>query len=111
MNSIHQGRVASLQKYGCFVEIDGFSRNGLVHISRLSSRRVESAEEVVDAGDRVFVKVVELKEQPGRSTQISLSMKDVSQGTSTAGGGEGEARSIIAFMCLLVSIQCVYTNK
>ena len=109
LNSIHQGRVASLQKYGCFVEIDGFPRHGLVHISRLASRRVESPDEVVSAGERVYVKVVELKEQPGRPTQISLSMKEVSQeegedldpdhsgggrgGEGGSGGGGGGGRS------------------
>ena len=83
LDSIHKGRVASLQNYGCFVEIDGFSGNGLVHISCLASRRVENAADVVSAGDRVWVKVMELKEQPGRPTQISLSMKDVSQEDGT----------------------------
>jgi hypothetical protein len=62
--------------------------------------------QVVDAGDRVFVKVVELKEQPGRSTQISLSMKAVPPGTSTAGGGEGEAKALCV-LCQFVKIQCV----
>ena len=45
----------------------------MIHISRLSDRRVEKVEDVVNVGDEVTVKVLEI-DKMGR---INLSMKDV----------------------------------
>lgn len=72
--SIHQGTVKTIAVYGCFVEIDGYTRHGLVHISQLAGRRVDRVEDVVSSGDRVWVKVVNIVED-----KISLSLRDVEQ--------------------------------
>ncbi|GAB5359463.1 hypothetical protein AAMO2058_000546300 [Amorphochlora amoebiformis] len=58
--------------------MEGYRSNGLIHISQLSNRRVEEAEEVVQVGEEVFVKVVKVQEEGGR-VKIGLSLKDVSQ--------------------------------
>jgi predicted RNA-binding protein with RPS1 domain len=78
--SIHMGTVQSNQTFGSFIEMDGFRSNGLVHMSQLAGFRVESAEDVVSTGDRVWVKVIAIKDddEKGRR-QISLSMKYVDQ--------------------------------
>jgi polyribonucleotide nucleotidyltransferase len=53
------------------VEI-GHGKEGLVHISKLASSRVNKVEDVVHVGDKVTVKVIEIDRQ-GR---INLSIKD-----------------------------------
>lgn len=66
---ILEGTVETLQPYGAFINLgDGIS--GLVHISQLANKRVQSPGEVVKVGQSVKVKV--LKVADGK---ISLSMK------------------------------------
>jgi len=57
--------------FGAFVEfLPG--KEGLVHISKLDKKRVEKVEDVVNVGDQILVKVIEIDKQ-GR---INLSRKD-----------------------------------
>lgn len=58
--------------FGAFVDIGG-GKEGLLHISKISSKRVEKVEDVLNVGDEVTVKVTEIDNQ-GR---INLSMKDL----------------------------------
>ncbi|MGC8874806.1 MAG: S1 RNA-binding domain-containing protein [Chloroflexia bacterium] len=73
-----EGRVTSVAIYGVFVDI-GVGREGLVHISQLSDRPVSSPTEVVQIGDVVPVRVLEVDP---RSKRISLTMRE--QGQSEA---------------------------
>ena len=57
--------------FGAFVEILP-GKDGLVHISKLDKKRVEKVEDVVNIGDEIMVKVIEIDKQ-GR---INLSRKD-----------------------------------
>ena len=57
--------------FGAFVEIAP-GKEGLVHISKLDTKRVEKVEDVVAVGDELLVKVTEIDQQ-GR---INLSRKD-----------------------------------
>ncbi len=68
---ILEGRVSGLAPFGAFVDI-GIGRDGLVHISQLSSNRVEKVEDVVKVGDTVSVRVLEVDPQ---SKRISLTMR------------------------------------
>ncbi len=69
---IYTGRVTRLMNFGAFVEILP-GKEGLVHISQLSTERVEKVEDVVSVGDEIVVKVTEI-DQKGR---INLSRKAV----------------------------------
>lgn len=71
VGAIYKGRVTRLMAFGAFVEIAP-GKEGLVHISKLEDRRVEKVEDVVEVGDTIFVKVLEIDAQ-GR---INLSRKD-----------------------------------
>ncbi len=73
-----QGSVIRLMSYGAFVElIPGVE--GMVHISELSWSRIEKAEEVIQPGDVVNVKVLKIESSDKADTfKISLSMKQVS---------------------------------
>src|SRR5690606_25898646 len=66
------GTVKRVEKFGAFVEILP-GKEGLVHISQLSTERVGKVEDVVSVGDKVTVKVTEIDNQ-GR---INLSRKAV----------------------------------
>ena len=58
--------------FGAFINIGG-GNEGLLHISKISSKRVEKVEDVLSVGDEVTVKVSEIDNQ-GR---INLNMKDL----------------------------------
>ena len=75
---IVQGTVTRLMPYGAFVElISGVE--GMVHISELSWSRIEKAQEVVQPGDIVNVKVLKVEISKDSDTfKISLSMKQTS---------------------------------
>ncbi|HIU64481.1 MAG TPA: polyribonucleotide nucleotidyltransferase [Candidatus Avacidaminococcus intestinavium] len=68
----YTGKVTRLMNFGAFVEILP-GKEGLVHISQLSTERVEKVEDVVSVGDEIAVKVIEI-DQKGR---INLSRKAV----------------------------------
>ena len=75
VGKVYTGKVTRLMNFGAFVEILP-GKEGLVHISQLSTERVEKVEDVVSVGDEIAVKVVEI-DQKGR---INLSRKAVLQG-------------------------------
>jgi len=59
---IYTGRVVKIMDFGAFVNIMP-GQDGLVHISRLSDRRVEKVTDVVNEGDLVEVKLNEIDSQ------------------------------------------------
>ena len=71
VGAIYKGRVTRLMNFGAFVEIAP-GKEGLVHISKLDTKRVERVEDVVAVGDPLIVMVTEIDQQ-GR---INLSRKD-----------------------------------
>ncbi len=71
IGAIYNGVVTRLMSFGAFVEIAP-GKEGLVHISRLDVKRTEKVEDVVNVGDTVLVKVLEIDDQ-GR---LNLSRRD-----------------------------------
>jgi small subunit ribosomal protein S1 len=78
------GRVTKLVPFGAFVRVDE-GIEGLVHISELAERHVEIPEQVVQVGDEIFVKVIDIDLERRR---ISLSLKQANEGGVS--GAEGE---------------------
>ena len=74
VGQIFRGKVVRLMNFGAFVSLCP-GKDGLVHISKLSQKRVPTVESVVNIGDEVGVKVIEI-DKMGR---INLSMKDVTE--------------------------------
>jgi small subunit ribosomal protein S1 len=72
------GKVTKLVPFGAFVRVDD-GIEGLVHISELAERHVELPEQVVNVGDDIFVKVIDIDLERRR---ISLSLK---QANDTSG--------------------------
>ncbi len=74
--SVFEGTVESLMPYGAFVQMDN-GLTGLVHISKISMKRIKKPSEVLSVGQKVKVKVLEVKDG-----KISLSIRDVETNTS-----------------------------
>lgn len=70
VGEVYTGKVTRLMKFGAFVEVLP-GKEGLCHISQLAAHRVEKVEDVVQIGDQLQVKVVEIDDK-GR---INLSHK------------------------------------
>ena len=72
VGKIYEGKVVKLMDFGAFVNFMG-SRDGLVHISQLKKERVEKVSDVVNEGDVVKVKVLDIDARG----KVKLSMKEV----------------------------------
>lgn len=71
VGEIYLGKVTKIATFGAFVEIMP-GKEGLVHISKLDTSRVNKVEDIVSVGDEILVKVTEIDGQ-GR---VNLSRKD-----------------------------------
>ncbi|WP_251449000.1 polyribonucleotide nucleotidyltransferase [Vermiculatibacterium agrestimuris] len=71
VGALYYGKVVRIMPFGAFVELAP-GKDGMVHISKLSERRVEKCEDVVNIGDMIWVKVTEIDEK-GR---VNLSYRD-----------------------------------
>jgi small subunit ribosomal protein S1 len=98
VGDVLEGKVTKVVSFGAFVEImEGVE--GLVHISELAQHHVENPREVVEPGDEVKVKILEIDEERRR---LSLSLKRVEgqvlprrevaplESSEEQGEGEGE---------------------
>lgn len=71
VGEIYLGKVTKITTFGAFVELLP-GKEGLVHISKLDTARVNKVEDIVSVGDEILVKVTEIDNQ-GR---VNLSRKD-----------------------------------
>ncbi len=71
INKVYEGTVRRIFEFGAMVEIMP-GKEGLIHISKLDTKRVNKVEDVVNIGDRVKVRVIKVDDR-GR---IDLSRKD-----------------------------------
>jgi polyribonucleotide nucleotidyltransferase len=62
VGKIYHGKVVRIMPFGAFVEVLP-GQDGLVHISKLTDHRVERVEEVINIGDEIVVKAVEVDSQ------------------------------------------------
>jgi small subunit ribosomal protein S1 len=79
IGQIVPGKVTKLVPFGAFVRVDE-GIEGLVHISELAERHVEIPEQVVQVGNDVMVKVIDIDLERRR---ISLSLKQANEGFTT----------------------------
>jgi small subunit ribosomal protein S1 len=75
VGEVYEGTVRRLADFGAFVEVRGV--DGLVHVSELSWQHVKHPSEVVQPGDKVQVKVLQVQPESGR---LSLSIKAATKG-------------------------------
>ena len=62
IGKIYSGKVVKIMNFGAFVEIAP-GKDGMIHISKLSSKRVEKVEDVVKVGDEVEVEVLKIDDK------------------------------------------------
>ena len=75
VGKIYEGKVTKIMPFGAFIDLGG-EREGLLHISKISNKRVEKVEDVLNVGDEVKVKVSNIDNQG----KIDLNMKDLETG-------------------------------
>ena len=76
VGTIYQGTVVKVVDFGAFVNFFG-ARDGLVHISQLAPRRVAKTTDVINEGDRVWVKLLGFDDRG----KVRLTMKIIDQET------------------------------
>ena len=74
LNTIYEGKVTKLMKFGAFVEVLP-GKEGLLHISEISNKRVEKTEDALKEGQNVRVKVISMENED----KFNLSMKAIKQ--------------------------------
>ncbi|MBM4033700.1 MAG: 30S ribosomal protein S1 [Planctomycetes bacterium] len=75
VGDVVHGKVTKLTSFGVFVELEN-ELEGLLHISELADRKVETPEEVLQVGDAVEVRVIRVD---SRDRKIGLSLRQVKQ--------------------------------
>ena len=78
VGGIYEGTVTRIMPFGAFIDLGG-GNEGLLHISKISHKRVEKVEDVLSIGDEVTVKVSDIDDQ-GR---INLNMRDLEVSTTS----------------------------
>lgn len=71
--SVVKGKVVRILPFGAFVQLEP-GLEGLVHISQISEKRINKVEDVLEVGQEINVKIVQISEEDKR---IKLSMKDI----------------------------------
>ena len=70
VGEIYEGTVTKIMPFGAFMDLGG-GKEGLLHISKISEKRIEKVEDVLKEGDTFLVKVLDIDNQG----KISLSKK------------------------------------
>ncbi len=73
VGTVTEGTVERIEQYGAFVSI-GNDLQGLLHISQICDKRLKTPKEVLEIGQKVKVKIIDVKDG-----KISLSMKAVEE--------------------------------
>lgn len=87
VNEVYEGKVKSVVQFGAFVEVLP-GKEGLLHISEIEWRRLNTVDEVLKEGDMVKVKVIEIDNKTGK---LKLSRKALLPRPEGA-PGQGEGR-------------------
>lgn len=76
IGEIYKGKVVKIVDFGAFVNFFG-PKDGLVHISQLTEGRVKTVTDVINEGDEIYVKLLDIDDRG----KVRLSMKAVNQET------------------------------
>ena len=71
VGEVYLGTVVNIQSFGAFINLTP-GKDGLLHISRMDKKRVAKVEDVMNLGDKVLVRVIEIDPKTGK---ISLDRK------------------------------------
>jgi polyribonucleotide nucleotidyltransferase len=65
VGEIYEGKVKAIQPYGAFVEIMP-GKDGLLHISEIKHEKVESMEGILEIGEEIQVKLIDIDKKTGK---------------------------------------------
>lgn len=97
MGSIVEVEIAKLVSFGAFAKLDS-GIEGLIHVSELSSDRVQKPEEVLNIGDKVMAKVISIS---AADRKIGLSVREAQRDLDNnlmaehGSSGSGESGQVI----------------
>lgn len=74
VGKVYEGEVKRIMNFGAFIEILP-DKEGLLHISKISDKRIDKVTDVLNIGDKVEVKVTEIDSQ----NRINLTRKDLNK--------------------------------
>jgi len=94
-DQIVTGTVTKLAPYGAFVDI-GVGRDGLIHISEMSKGHTNTPSEVVNVGDEVQVRVVQVNRRRRRIELSLLGIPGEGDEIEPGAGGEEEPMTAMA---------------
>ncbi len=73
VGDVYLGKVVGIKDFGAFINLTP-GKDGLLHISRMAKERVNKVEDVMNLGDQVLVRVIDIDAKTGK---ISLTRKDL----------------------------------
>ncbi len=73
VGDVYLGTVVGIKEFGAFINLKP-GTDGLLHISRIANKRVEKVEDVLQMGEQVLVRVIDVDPKSGK---ISLTRKDL----------------------------------
>lgn len=75
VGGIYYGEVTRTTTFGAFVDLGVAGKEGLIHISKISKERIKKVEDVLNVGDKVTVKVIDIDDQ-GRINLTAILSED-----------------------------------
>jgi polyribonucleotide nucleotidyltransferase len=88
IGKIYKGKVSRLMGFGAFVEIMP-KKEGLVRIGQLAEHHVDKVEDVVNIGDEIMVKVIEVDDRGRVNLSRREAIRELSKQQEAAGNGAG----------------------
>jgi small subunit ribosomal protein S1 len=73
VEDVVKGKVTKIADFGAFLDL-GDGLEGLLHISELSNKKVDSLEKIISIGDELDVKIIKMEPE---ARKIGLSLKDI----------------------------------
>lgn len=95
VGKVYKGRVVTLKDFGAFVEVFP-GQDGLVHVSELSTKRVNRPEDVVKMGDEVWVKCIGVDEKGRVKLSRKAAMEERGEGGTPEAGENGGGAAAVA---------------
>ena len=81
----YEGEVVGIKDFGAFVKLTA-GKDGLLHISRIANGRIGKVEDVLNMGDTVKVKVIEVDAKTGKISLDRLDKPDAPEGFGANAG-------------------------
>jgi small subunit ribosomal protein S1 len=73
VGDVVKGKVTKIADFGAFLDL-GDGLEGLLHVSELSNKKVDSLEKIISIGDELDVKIIKMEPE---ARKIGLSLKDI----------------------------------